>query len=83
MIDTIQISEYDDNVFSFETFELCLSKENDCYVSSEEGHCIFRSLDEFLSKDDKVFIKQDEDTVQMCAEEFEQVKDLYEKFIKN
>lgn len=83
MLDIIKISEHADNIFSFETFELCLSKENDCCVSSEEGHCTFKSLDEFIIKDNNVFIKQEEDIVQMDIEEFEQIKELYEKFIKN
>ena len=81
MIDKVEVSEHDEQVFKFDSFEFVLHKEVS-YILSDSGYFIIDGLNSFKFVDDIIYIiNEDQDKFIITEEDFQKIQDIYIKFV--
>jgi hypothetical protein len=82
MLDKIEVSEQDELVFEFDSFELTIYN-NEGYILSEEGYFPVEGLQSFKKMDENTYIisNEDGDRIIISEEDFEKIKEIYLKHI--
>lgn len=82
MLDKIEVSEQDELVFEFDSFELTIYN-NEGYILSEEGYFPVEGLQSFKKMDENTYIisNEDGDRIIISEEDFEKIKEIYLKYI--
>lgn len=81
MIDKIEVSEVDENVFEFNQFEF-VYYDGDSYILSEEGYFPIEGLQTFKKVDEYnyIVINEEGEKIIIKEEDFEKIKQIYLTF---
>ena len=73
-------SEYENDVYNFEKFELCLSKQEH-YISSSKGYFPFTSLHDFVAVKNGFKIVNEDNVFEIISvEDYNEVEKLYNDY---
>ncbi len=81
MLDSIEVDEKDEQVFSFGTFEFVMHGDYS-YILCDEGYFSIDGLQSFKKVDENTYlvINEEDDKFLIMEEDFEKIKDIYLKF---
>ena len=76
-------SEKEDNIFNFDRFELCLSGQEEHYISSDRGYFSFTSMNDFVAvKDGYRIVDEDNQFEILTVDEYNEIEKLYNDYVK-